>query len=48
MKTDEPDVLTYAAFTRPKAPKEVVLFVRYKDTKALKAHSIAPEHQDVG
>jgi len=44
---NEPGVLTYALFARPKAPKELLLFVRYEDTKALKAHSNAPEHVDV-
>jgi len=44
VKDNEPDVLTYVAFKRPKAPKEVLLFVRYRDDKAMKAHSRAPEH----
>lgn len=47
VREKEPEVLTYAAFTRPKAPKEVMMFVRYKDSKALRAHSSAPEHDAV-
>ena len=47
MRANEPDVLTYATFTRPKAPEEILLVVRYKDTKALKGHSVAPEHQEL-
>lgn len=47
VKDQEPDVLTYAAFTRPKAPKEVMIFVRYKNLAAFKHHSNAPEHTDV-
>ncbi|RMX92715.1 hypothetical protein D0868_13259 [Hortaea werneckii] len=43
----EPDVLTYAIFGRPKAPRELLLVVRYKDRKALKGHLEAPEHTDV-
>ena len=41
---NEPGVLTYALFTRPKAPNELLLFVRYADVAALKGHSNAPEH----
>ncbi|CAK4034731.1 Hypothetical predicted protein [Lecanosticta acicola] len=44
VENKEPFVLTYAIFTRPKAPKEVLLFVRYKDSNAMKSHSKAPEH----
>ncbi|KAK5111130.1 hypothetical protein LTR62_005329 [Meristemomyces frigidus] len=44
---NEPFVLTYALFTRPKAPNEVVLFVRYADGKGLKSHGEAPEHVEV-
>lgn len=40
----EPFVLTYAIFTRPKAPKEVLLFVRYKNADGMKSHSRAPDH----
>ncbi|KAK4547006.1 hypothetical protein LTR36_001226 [Oleoguttula mirabilis] len=47
VRVNEPGVLTYAIFTRPKAPKEILLFVRYEDTKALKGHDKAPEHQVV-
>ncbi|KAK4574378.1 hypothetical protein LTR86_002140 [Recurvomyces mirabilis] len=44
---NEPFVLTYALFSRPKAPNEAVLFVRYADAKGLKSHSNAPEHVEV-
>lgn len=44
VRNKEPDVLTYAVFTRTKAPKELLLFVRYRDSKAMKSHSNAPEH----
>ncbi|KAI7238430.1 hypothetical protein KC330_g2543 [Hortaea werneckii] len=43
----EADVLTYAIFSRPKAPRELLLVVRYKDRKALKGHLEAPEHTDI-
>ncbi|KAI7372949.1 hypothetical protein KC336_g20519, partial [Hortaea werneckii] len=43
----EPEVLTYAIFRRPKALKELLLIVRYKDRKALKGHLEAPQHTDV-
>merc|ERR1712070_709130 len=43
----EPDVLTYAIFSRPKAPRKLLLIVRYKDRKALKGHLEAPEHTNV-
>ncbi|KAI7286931.1 hypothetical protein KC345_g915 [Hortaea werneckii] len=43
----EPDVLTYAIFSRPKAPRQSLLIVRYKDRKALKGHLEAPEHTEV-
>ncbi|TKA32351.1 hypothetical protein B0A50_01457 [Salinomyces thailandicus] len=43
----EPGVLTYAILTRPKAPKELLLVVRYEDKKALRAHSEAPEHVEI-
>jgi quinol monooxygenase YgiN len=45
--TNEPGVLTYATFTRPKAPDELLLFVRYGDDKAMQAHNGAPEHVTV-
>ena len=44
---NEPGVLTYAILTRPKAPKELLLFVRYADRKALKGHNEAPEHVEI-
>ncbi|KAK0941902.1 hypothetical protein LTR29_006628 [Friedmanniomyces endolithicus] len=44
VQAEEPGVLTYAIFTRPKAREEVMLFVRYEGTKALKMHSGAAEH----
>lgn len=44
MREKEPFVLTYAVFTRPKAPKEIMLFVRYTDAKGMGSHSKAPEH----
>ncbi|KAK4951322.1 hypothetical protein LTR10_010295 [Elasticomyces elasticus] len=47
VKGTEPGVLTYAIFTRPKAPNEVLLFVRYADSKALKSHAEAPEHVEL-
>ncbi|RMY27922.1 hypothetical protein D0866_09798 [Hortaea werneckii] len=40
-------ILTYAIFNRPKAPRELLLIVRYKGRKALKRHLEAPEHTDV-
>ncbi|KAI7480287.1 hypothetical protein KC351_g7061 [Hortaea werneckii] len=43
----EPNVLTYAIFSRPKAPRKLLLIVRYKDRKALKGHLEAPEHINV-
>jgi quinol monooxygenase YgiN len=46
VRENEPGVLTYAGFTRPKAPDEILLFVRYKDKKAMIGHDKAPEHQD--
>ncbi|KAK1068376.1 hypothetical protein LTR12_013739 [Friedmanniomyces endolithicus] len=47
VQAEEPGVLTYAVFTRPKAREEVMLFVRYEGTKALKMHSGAAEHEVV-
>jgi len=47
VEANEPGVLTYATFTRPKATDELLLFVRYSDRKALQAHSGAPEHVNV-
>ena len=46
VRKNEPGVLTYAGFTRPKAPKEIFLFVRYKEKNAMIGHNKAPEHQD--
>ncbi|KAF2212237.1 hypothetical protein CERZMDRAFT_97514 [Cercospora zeae-maydis SCOH1-5] len=47
VREKEPGVLTYAAFTRPKAPKEILLVVRYVDRKAMMGHSQCQEHVDV-
>ncbi|KAF2161752.1 hypothetical protein M409DRAFT_58829 [Zasmidium cellare ATCC 36951] len=47
VKEKEPFVLTYAVFTRPKAPKELLLYVRYTDSKGMQSHSKAPEHVEV-
>lgn len=47
VKDNEPGVLAYSIFTRPKAPAEVYLFGRYKDQKAMEDHGAAPEHQEV-
>lgn len=44
VREKEPFVLTYAVFTRPKAPKELLLYVRYTDAKGMGSHSKAPEH----
>ncbi len=38
VKLDEPNVLTYCVLTRPKAPSEILIFERYADVEALKAH----------
>lgn len=46
--SSEPDVLTYAIFTRPKAKDEIMVFVRYANGAAMKAHDEAPEHQNIG
>lgn len=43
----EPGVLTYAVFSRKKAPREVVLVVRYRNKEALRQHAEAREHVDV-
>ena len=48
VRSSKPFVLTYAIFTRPKAKDEVLVFVRYRDTKALRMHDEAPEHQNIG
>lgn len=45
VRDEEPGVLTYAVFTRPKAPREVMVFVRYGDGKALRAHAEVKEHE---
>ncbi|CZT16802.1 uncharacterized protein RCC_02636 [Ramularia collo-cygni] len=47
VRDEEPFVLTYAAFERKKNPKELLLFVRYRDTDGLRRHSRAPEHTDI-
>lgn len=47
VKDEEPFVLTYAAFERKKNPKELLLFVRYKDAAGMKSHSKAPQHVEV-
>lgn len=39
---------TYALFTRPKAPKELLIVVRYVDAEAVDKHMVAPEHVAVG
>jgi len=39
-------VLTYVVLTRPKAPNQVLLVVRYKDAATMRAHNVASEHQD--
>ena len=44
VRDEEPGVLTYAIFTRPQAKDEVLVFVRYQDGKALRAHGEAKEH----
>lgn len=44
VEVEEPGVLTYAAFTRSKVRREVILFVRYEDQGWLKRHGEAPEH----
>lgn len=44
VRDEEPGVLTYGCFSRPKAANELLLFVRYKDSKAMNSHSKAPEH----
>jgi len=48
VRASEPGVPTYAVFTRPKAPNEVLLWARYADSRALKSHDQAPEHQNIG
>lgn len=47
VRDQEPFVLTYAAFERKKNPKELLLFVRYRDKAGMKSHSNAPEHVDI-
>lgn len=44
----EPGVLTYAIMTRPKAPNEILIVVRYNGGKAMNSHDQAPEHLAVG
>ncbi|KXT14672.1 hypothetical protein AC579_6402 [Pseudocercospora musae] len=47
VRAQEPEILTYALFTRPKAPKEVLLFGRCIDEKAAHAHSVTSQHTAV-
>jgi quinol monooxygenase YgiN len=47
VEANEPGILTYALFTRRKAPQEILLFVRYADKKAMQAHNEATEHVTV-
>lgn len=47
VREKEPFVLTYAAFERKKNPKELLLFVRYRDVAGMKGHSRAPEHTEI-
>nr|OQO25056.1 hypothetical protein B0A51_07435 [Rachicladosporium sp. CCFEE 5018] len=42
---EEPDVLSYGVFTRPKAANEVLVWVRYVNGKAVRSHDEAPEHR---
>ncbi|KXT07419.1 hypothetical protein AC578_478 [Pseudocercospora eumusae] len=44
VRAQEPEILTYALFTRPKAPNEVLLFGRCKDEKAAHAHGVTLQH----
>lgn len=44
VRNQEPGVLTYSTFTRPKAAREVLVFARYRDGKALETHGEAREH----
>jgi len=48
VRSSEPEVLTYAIFTRPKAKDEVMVFVRYANAAAMRSHDEAPEHQNIG
>ena len=48
VKANEPNVLSYAFLTRPKAPDEILSFSRYSTTEALSSHENAQEHLDVG
>ena len=36
-------MLTYSLLTRPKAPNEILLFVRYRDAQALADHGSSSE-----
>lgn len=38
LKDNELDTLSYAIFTRPKAPEEVLVFERYNSVSAFEAH----------
>ena len=44
VERNEPFVLTYQAFTRPKASNEFLLFIRYKGKKGLNDHDGSVEH----
>jgi quinol monooxygenase YgiN len=43
VKENEPEVLTYAVLSRGKEPKEVLMFERYKNLGAIKAHGSSKE-----
>jgi len=43
VKENEPEVLTYAVLSRTKEPKEVLMFERYKNLGAIKAHGSSKE-----
>ncbi|KAK6414289.1 hypothetical protein LTR95_017756 [Oleoguttula sp. CCFEE 5521] len=48
VEREEPGVLSYGVFTRPKAANEVLVWVRYVNGKAIRMHDEAPEHKDTG
>ncbi|KAK3117432.1 hypothetical protein LTR53_001197 [Teratosphaeriaceae sp. CCFEE 6253] len=45
VKAEEPTTLTYAVLTRPKAPKEILMFERYADPEALGSHMYSKRYQ---
>ncbi|OQO12682.1 hypothetical protein B0A48_02145 [Cryoendolithus antarcticus] len=45
VESEEPGVLSYGVFTRPKAQSEVLVWVRYVSGKAIRRHDEAPEHR---